>query len=261
MKRKSCKKMKKAVTIILLLATSILLTGCGSDLKSFFLSDASMKRMAKEDLKERYGEEFVVHEVWSLSWHTYAATCSPKADDRVVFEIGAYKDGTGIYSENYGKSVVAAQISQKLEEELQEYFPNCYVNTYVSIQTGYLNVDNVRDLTMEEYAERCLRERCCVDVYVDKEALRDESIANEYQYFSETLQGEIKTGKIPNIDIVEIYYMDADQLQNCRKYFKENCQGNSSEVAEGCYEFWFGYSYEKVSKTYEEYEEMRRGGM
>ncbi|MCM1383468.1 MAG: hypothetical protein NC243_02870 [Lachnoclostridium sp.] len=259
MKRKSCKKMKKAVTIILLLATSILLTGCGSDLKSFFLSDASMKRMAKEDLKERYGEEFVVHEVWSSSWHTYAATCSPKADGRVVFEIGAYKDGTGIYSENYGKSVVAAQISQKLEKELQEYFPKCYVHTSVDIQIGYLNADNVKDITLEEYAKRYPREKFSVHVYADRELLKTDSIADEYRYFSETLLGEIKTGELPCITPVRIHYVDADQLQNCKEYYKKNCDAYSDAVEE-VYEFWFSNRYEKINKTYEEYEEMRRGG-
>ncbi len=260
MERKACKGIRKAVAAALLLAAGLLLTGCSSDLKNFFRSDDSMKRMAKEDLKERYGEEFVVHKVWGRSMDSYAATCSPKEDGRVVFEIGAFKDGTGIYSENYGKSAVAAKISQKLEEELQEYFPGCYVYTSADMQIGYLNADNVRDITLEEYAERCPREKFSVHVYVDKGALKDDSIEAEYRYFSETLLGEIKAGKIPYISPVYIHYVDAKQLQICKEYFKESCDAYSDTV-EGGYEFSLSNRYEKINRTYEEYEELRRGGM
>lgn len=260
MERKALTGIRKSVAVVLLLAANVLLTGCSSDLKNFFRSDASMKRMAKEDLKERYGEEFVVHKVWGLSMGSYAANCSPKADSRVVFEIGAYKDGTGIYSENYGKSAVAAKISQKLEEELQEYFPGCYVYTSADMQIGYLNADNVRDITLEEYAERCPREEFSVHVYVDKGALKEDSIEAEYQYFSETLLGEIKAGEIPYVSLVYIHYVDARQLQICKDYFKESCDPWDDVVEEG-YKLWVASCYEKINQTYEEYEELRRGGM
>lgn len=263
---KTRRGIRKAEAAVLLLAASILLTGCYGptlkDLRDSLYSEVSIKRAAEKRLKERYGEEFVVHNVQSTSWSTYDAACSPKADRRVVFKIGGWKDGTSIYRDNYGKNAISAQISRKLEDELQEYFSGCYVKTdpAVQVQEGYLNADSIRNLSMKEYAERYPREEFRVDVYVPQEFLKDDTIESEYQYFSEILQGEMKAGEIPYIGIVRIYYVDKEQAGNCREYFKQNYDTFSYET-ERCYSFSVAYPYEKINRTSEEYEELRRGGM
>lgn len=240
-----------------LLCISLLLTGC-----------TTREEVAEKILEERYGEEFVVHKTWS-SGDSYA-TCSPKNNRDVVFEVSFSKDDGKIWNDRYVNAVVSLQISRKLEEELQEYFPGCYAhsNGDYGDSNRYLSFSDIQSVTPEMYAERYPEESFAVRVYVEKEKLRQDTIEEEYQYFSETLQEEMEDGLLPELTIL-FYYVDAGQLSQIRQYFLThdwaNGNGEYNDIIRGAYDWGLSYvdygrPTGKINKTYEEYEELRRGG-
>ncbi len=248
---------KQMLAATALLGACLLLAGC-----------ATREEAAKKMLEERYGEEFVVHKTWS-SGVSYAI-CSPKNNRDVVFEVSFSKDDGKIRNDRYVNAVVSLRISRKLEEELQEYFPGCYAhsNGDYGDRDRYLSFSDIQSVTPEMYAERYPEESFVVRVYVEKERLRQDTIGEEYQYFSETLQEEMEDGLLPQLTIL-FYYVDAGQQSQIRQYFLTHdwAKGDVEikDLIEGNYDwvvsyFDHGRPNGKINKTYEEYEELRKGG-
>lgn len=255
--KRNARMRKQMLAAAVLLGACLLLAGC-----------ATREEVAKKILKERYGEEFVVHKTWS-SGGSYA-TCSPKNNRDVVFEVSFSKDDGKIRNDRYVNAVVSLRISKKLEEELQEYFPGCYVhsNGNYGDRDRYLSFSDIQSVTPKMYTERYPEESFTVSVYVEKEKLRQDTIGEEYQYFSETLLEEMEEGLLPDIT-AHFYYVDAEQQSQIRQYFLthdwENGNGEYNDIIRGAYDWGFAYSdygrpNGKINKTYEEYEELRRGG-
>ncbi|MCM1185897.1 MAG: hypothetical protein NC251_05040 [Lachnoclostridium sp.] len=249
--------MRKKMLAAVLLGACFLLGGC-----------TSREEAAKKLLEERYGEEFVVHQTWS-SGDSYAV-CSPKNNRNVVFELRFSEDVGKIWNDRYVSNVVSLQISEKLQKELGKYFPDCYVHVQGDYNVGdsYLGFSDIQSVTPEMYIERYPRADFTVRVYVEKEKLRSDTIEKEYLYFSESLQEEMENGKLPRLTIL-VYYVDSEQKSRLRNYFKSNDWEGDAAYKDivGSKSFDWGISYcehgrpvGKIDVTYEEYEEMRRGG-
>lgn len=255
--KRNARMRKQMLAAAVLLGACLLLAGC-----------ATREEVAKKILKERYGEEFVVHKTWS-SGGSYA-TCSPKNNRDVVFEVSFSKDDGKIRNDRYVNAVVSLRISKKLEEELQEYFPGCYVhsNGNYGDHDRYLSFSDIQSVTPEMYTERYPEERFTVSVYVEKEKLRQDTIGEEYQYFSEILQEEMEEGMIPELTIL-FYYVDARQQSQIRQYFLTHDWANGDaeykDIIEGNFDWGicyvdYGCPIGKIDITYEEYEKLRMGG-
>ena len=246
---------KQMLAAAVLLGACLLLAGC-----------ATREEVAKKLLEERYGEEFVVHKTWS-SGDSYA-TCSPKNNRNVVFEVRFSKDNGKIWSDRYVESVVSLQISQKLRKELQKYFLGCYVHVTKGNKnnSNYLSFDDILSVTPEMYVERYPQDSYVASVYVERDKLQYDTIEEEYQYFSETLQEKMEEGLLPNITI-HFYYVNAGQQNQIRQYFRTYDweYGEYNDIIRGTYDWGFAYTdygrpNGQINKTYEEYEELRRGG-
>lgn len=248
---------KQILAAAALLCACLLLAGC-----------TTREEVVEKLLEKRYGEEFVVHKTWS-SGDSYA-TCSPKNNRDVVFEVRFSKDDGKIWNDRYVNAVVSFQISRKLEEELQEYFPGCYVHSNGDYRDHdrYLSFSNIQSVTPEMYTERYPEESFTVRVYVEREKLQQDMIEKEYRYFSEILQEEMEEGMIPELTIL-FYYVDARQQSQIRQYFLThdwaNGDGEYDDIIEGNFDWGlcyvdYGCPVGKIDVTYEEYEELRRGG-
>ncbi len=209
--------------------------------------------MAEEALEEKYGEEFIVHDVWSKSPHDFYATCSPKANEEVVFKAVLWKDDGEIEYDEYVQGIVARQISDKLESELQEYFGGCVVRTHVFYEPDLL-FDNVLNVSLKDYANET--EECClVEIYFEEDY---GFIDKEYEYFSVFLQNQIINKEIPEI-AVGVYKTDKDSVDWCREYFKTHSEGYSeyTDKRSGWKKMSFGYLENHINETYEEYKKQR----
>lgn len=217
---------------------------------------------ARRALKEKYGQDFFIWETWyDTSVGSFYASCSPQENRWVVFEAEISDDGNDyIYGDNYVESVVAADIAQKLEGDLQEFFPGCYVHVENYNMESYLSFGAPLQVSPEMYAERFPAENFGVDICVDISELQQDTIEEEYRYFSETLQEQMELGNLPDLTI-GIYYMNAKQIQSVKQHFRTHShayyQGHDISSS---FDFGFGYPNGYVNKTYEKYEKFRTGG-
>ncbi|MCM1326210.1 MAG: hypothetical protein NC094_02735 [Bacteroidales bacterium] len=254
-KRRINNKIKASAAVLFVLCFAF--AGCG------FISPSSRIHKAEEALKEKYGCEVKVLSSWT-SGGTLYVTCAPENDRTMVFEAQLADDCSRIYSDIYLESIISYQISQQLEEDLQELFPECYIHTtrgYLSRQSNYLSFEQASDATPEMFAERYPRDSYCANIHVIQDDLQDDNIETEYQYFSEILQDKVKAGMFPDVSI-HITYVDSGKMQQCKQYFKTNYEerGEYKDIVSGCYDFRLAYVSGKITDTYEEYEELRRGG-
>lgn len=246
------RKVRIKVLAILLLFC-ILLSGC-NEWKNYIHTDASLTRAAEKALEKKYDEEFIIHKVWVACQTTFYAVCSPKSDEEVVFEAEIWKDGRGVYQDEYAEGVVAKQIREKLLSELPELFGECFV--YVSVW-GKAKTEFSREaeITIDDYLKQVEGvQHCLIHILVGKDRLQVKNIKKEYNYFEKNM---IK-GLVPEVGC-GIYFVTEDVMKQSREYFQINAQGRTPyyDLIEECPHIGLGYSNWTINKTYEEYEKMR----
>ena len=240
----------------ILLLFCLLLSGCNGNWKDYFYTEESLKQEAQRALEEKYDEEFVILNVWVVAQTAFGATCSPKNDRDVVFDVELYKDGSGMYRDEYVQGVVDKQIQEKLQKDLQVFFGECFVQANVFY--AETEFDNVSLVTMEDYARAVPNGECFVYVIIDESEISPNTIQSEYEYFSKTLLKEIEEKKIPELTI-HLYIVDNELMKWCKDYFKVNTEETwkFTKAVDDFHNFGFGYLDGKFNKTLEEYTKLR----
>ncbi|MDE7251324.1 MAG: hypothetical protein K2O32_00055 [Acetatifactor sp.] len=216
--------------------------------------------MTKRVLREKYGEEFIVHDVYSKASHEYFADCSPVSNKEVAFRAAVWKDGSGVVYDEYLESIVARELKNEIEEELQKYFDSVFVKVYLSYRVGsdtfYEEVNSMQDVTMEAYVRIVNPSWCRIDIGIDAEE-GNEHLEEEYAFY-ESMQKKISDKKIPPMDVY-YYDMDAELQEWCSSYFTQNGQayGTYDSKCHECNEMTYRCTAEGVSITYDEFKTMR----
>ncbi|MDE7251316.1 MAG: hypothetical protein K2O32_00015 [Acetatifactor sp.] len=214
--------------------------------------------MTKRVLREKYGEEFIVHDVYSKASHEYFADCSPVSNEEIVFQAAVWKDGSGVVYDEYIQNIVAREIEKGIEEELQKYYDSVFVKVYITggVDVLYGEVKSAQDVTMEEYIKRVNPSRCWIDVGIDAEDGKDH-LEEEYAFY-ESIQEKINNQKCPPLHVV-CYNMDAELQEWCNDFFTYNAGAYftyTHKLAE-CNEMEYDCTAEGVNITYDEFKNMR----
>ena len=216
--------------------------------------------MTKRVLREKYGEEFIVHDVYSKASHEYFADCSPVSNEEVAFRAAVWKDGSGVVYDEYLESIVARELKNEIEEELQKYFDSVFVKVYLSYRVGsdtfYEEVNSMQDVTMEAYVKIVNPSWCRIDIGIDAEE-GNEHLEEEYAFY-ESMQKKISDKKIPPMDVY-YYNMDTELQEWCRNYFTQHGQahGTYDSKCHECNEMTYRCTTEGISITYDEFKTMR----
>lgn len=216
--------------------------------------------MTKRVLREKYGEEFIVHDVYSKASHEYFADCSPASNEEIVFQAAVWKDGSGVVYDKYLQGIVAMEIEKEMEEELKKYYNSVFVKVYITCgadaDTRYGEVNSVQDVTMEEYVKKVNPIRCWIDIGIDAEEGNDH-LEEEYAFY-ESMQEEISDKKIPPLHMV-CYNMDAELQEWCSSYYTQNAEayGTYTSKCAECNEMEYDCTAEGVSITYDDFKTMR----
>ena len=244
------------ISVSLLL--SLLLTGCGGSAKNYLHTDAGLKNEAEKALEEKYGEEFVIHEVWTKNQTIFYATCSPEDNDEIDFRAEIYKDGRGVHVDSYIQGIVANQINNNLSEDFQTIFDNCYTRAEIYNYYDTPTYENPEDVTIEDYLSQIDIEFIGYDVYICETKPTEESIQREYDIFNNDIQEKIKEGIIPNV-VIDLYFVDEKMLIMSKEYYKNyEISGSDFEDALEMYPtMYIVYPNNKINLTYEEYKEQR----
>ncbi len=248
---------KRIRALGMLLAMCLLLSGCGS-WKNYVYTDESLMREAAEALEEKYGEEFVIHNVWEKSQKMFFATCSPKDDTEVLFKADVYKDGRGVMADGYAQGIVAKEIKEKLEGDFQGLYDNCYTRVEMFNYYNLPEFDKVKEITLEEYSAQVAIDFVAVDVFIPLSEISNELIEEEWDLFSGKIQDMVISGIIPNIS-VSLYFVDDVMMEQCKAYYEKHTTYSSDfkNQLDEYSEISFAYTENEINKTYEEYRELR----
>jgi len=236
-----------------LLLLSLLLTGCSGNVKNYVHTDSSLKREAADALEEKYDEEFVIHDVWTMSQTMFYATCSPEDEQDIVFEAKVYKDGRGVYSDEYIQGAVSKQLESRVQPRVEEVFGECFVKITFAIVEKPLDYYN--GVSIEEYFELYEDEHLYVQIFVNAEKIQNSSnnMSREYECLSYLFKEE---------GIMEgggtCYFVNTEEMNACKDYFiTDSKERSGSEPFQGLQYFWFGYDEGVINRSFEDYIEVR----
>ncbi|MCM1102467.1 MAG: hypothetical protein NC398_13930 [Acetatifactor muris] len=216
--------------------------------------------MAEKSLKKKYGEEFIIHNVWERDQTRFFADCSPKDNPRAVFLASIYKNGGGVFDDEYAEAVVALEVDDILRDGFEEAFENCYVKSHVSKFYTRPEFESPKILTLEEYLEATDTRIMCY-VFADNSNGSEKVAEREYRYLSEILPQKVEEGGIGDniFDAMQVYFTDEEMVKESEEYFLLNTdiRGEFDSKTYKCNWFFCSYQDKKISKSYEEYLEKR----
>ena len=160
-----------------LLLVCILLSGCG-DWRNTFYTESSLKRVAAKSLKEKYGEEFVVHRVWNKSSSMFFTTWSPNDDPEVLFQADIRNNGDGVVADGYTQGVIAKELDEILKDDFQSLFSDCYTRARMPNYYNVPEFESPKDTTLQEYMSKVSFDLMGMgyDVFILLSEVTDESI-------------------------------------------------------------------------------------
>ena len=257
------KKEKKIAKIVTLIMASMFLGVLVLVFKSFAGSDGMEERemkLAQKELKKKYGKEFIIRDVYSRSPDTFYVHCSPAFNKKLVFRAEIYRDGRGVYQDEYLQGIVAREMEKEIEAELKKYYDSIFVQVYPS-GVGKRKeleqvVDGIKDITMEEYVRSFEPSMCRVDIGIDAKEGNDH-LEEEYAFY-ESMQEKIGSQKM--VPMYVIYYqMDAELQEWCDNYFTRYSEapGIYTGKRSKCNKMEFDCAVEGISVTYDEFKTMR----
>ena len=187
-------KTRKEIFFLLLLGIVIaFMNGCSK----------SEKQIIEDSLKDVYNEEFIVHEIKTVS-NGFETTVSPSDKPECLFSARIKRDGTYVYDDYY-KRFVDYSLKLKLKKDLQQFFPDACL--FVDSNTVRID-DSVdfRSCSLEElidnmHDEAGYNKEAMVRIFLSKKIGTKEDYEGEYNYFN-------NTDEIDNHELIPIFYGD-----------------------------------------------------
>jgi len=126
---------KKNIIVFLMTSMIPVLVGCN------YLSKGQKENRLKELLREKYGEEFVVRELYENG--AIQAWCYPIQDNSLVFSVTTSSKMEKIEMDEYIQRIVGRQIDSEIQPLANNCLGNCYVSTNIPLgaTTGFPSHD------------------------------------------------------------------------------------------------------------------------
>lgn len=206
-------RLKKGL-LFLTIVGMILMSGCS-------LIGPSRQDVAAEALKNKYGEEFVVH---SIDDHMYGnarfdALMSPANNPEVLFRATVYDDGR-LSKDTYFQEYMSNKLSLVIKNDIEKLFPNSFFEM-PAIGWNVDLPDNFVDMTTEDIlknkGEECY---CTVLLYICEDSdLKD--YEREYMYFRDTINAYIDENRMLPIN-VRFYIVDSEMKEEIIEYYEHH---------------------------------------
>jgi len=183
----------------------------------------SKEDVAKEVLKNKYNEEFIVHEIDSFP-DGFDATVSPVNNPEVLFIARMGNDGES-ETDDYYVSYYENLVNRKLSEELNCFFPGCYVRT--TIKSSDIEIQgNIIGLNLNEILRKITENGGDVGygiclIYINKERMINSDYIGEYQFFSTTIDKEVEERSMIPI-CIQLYWLDEETVDRIQNYYKKD---------------------------------------
>ena len=209
-------KFHQKTILIMLCSVLLCMSGCAGIGKT-------KEDVAKETLKNKYNEDFVVHEIDSFP-DGFDATLSPVNNPEVLFIARMGNDGKD-ENDDYQKRYLAYQLNMILKNDLSCFFPKAYFKTDVEISIKDNQFD-FRNSSLEglilntKEGEKTYRE-AHLYIYVDNSVKSTKAYEMEYKYFTETIDEYTSKNKTLPL-VVKIYYVNSEYIDKISSYFQND---------------------------------------
>ncbi|MCM1102409.1 MAG: hypothetical protein NC079_08780 [Clostridium sp.] len=179
--------------------------------------------MAEKSLKKKYGEEFIIHNAWDRDQTRFYADCSPKDNRGVVFRACIYKNGKGVYGDEYPETVVALEVDEIFRDGFEEIFVEKPAISEDTVEKEYRYL-------AETFLQKGIEEGIGKDqfggvgiCFADENMLRESA---EYFLTHANIRGEFDS-EISRYIWFNGYYEDGKLKQSYEEYLEKRIQSES----------------------------------
>ncbi len=125
----------------------LLFSGCGLN------SESNLKETIEQALEDKYGEEFICHDIRANGGSSYFGVCSPNNHQEIKFTTLFLAGGTITY-DGYYSSCVMEKIEEMVAVQLEDVFVDYYIHSYmplplVSRDVNDICAENVRNKSFD----------------------------------------------------------------------------------------------------------------
>ncbi len=201
----------KSIIMLILMGGILIMSGCGE----------SREELIINYLTNKYGEKFVIHSINSEG-SVYKANCSPAAMPDVVFKVRIENDGTPDGKDNYASKYVSKLVNDILKEDMKDFFPEAYCYTDLRVYCKTV-ISEVEGKSLQDIFNTAEAEKSDMNFYVfyDKDVGSNKKYAEEYNYFTETIDEYIQNGKAAPVT-VSIYKVDSQTIDRIDTFLKDH---------------------------------------
>jgi len=198
------------------------------------MTTANKKERIKELLKEKYGEEFEVRNLYySGAVHAW---CYPINDSSMIFMADTSEKMEEIQDDQYIQKIVCTQLDNSLNPEFDSIFSDCFVST--NIFSGgtdkFLSIYDKKEICfktlMQFFRSQGISDDIVVNVFINKDLSTTNNTLVEYNSIVEIAGRIQEEGEYPYVSI-HLYFCDLSQIINVRKAI-ENYNWEDSESSD-----------------------------
>ena len=221
--------MKRVIAAIMILVMALSMSGCKI---SYWdgLSKSEAKELVLNMLEEKYGEEFVVKNMYTPGGTGYntpsdlRADCSPKSDENIVFETEVYTTGKKgkkkrYMYDTYIQSIVGEEMKQKAEQILSKYIDDFAVEVYVRGLLGVYDskIRSTNEATIENYTN-AIPEDNSSTIWL---AIDINEFNSNYERVADYVKEIVDEYYLTN-GVFKCYFVSSEIVDNCKKKIADN---------------------------------------
>ena len=208
---------RQGIVVLMCLLTTSLLVGCK------VMDDQQREDRLKELLRDKYGEEFEVREMFVTA--RVEAWCYPVDNPEIIFKIITASEMEVISMDYYIQRSVSAQIEKEIQPKLEEVFPGSYV--FVEIPTATTSKDFVDQneeinakLLLDYYRSQSLSDSLYISVFFNKENISYEEESYEWTKLNAILGDVMSETGNSNIHFT-LYPCEPEDIEEAKKVINE----------------------------------------
>ena len=198
------------------------------------MSTEQRRERLKELLKEKYGEEFEVRNLYySGAVHAW---CYPINDSSMIFMVDTSEKMEEIQDDQYIQKIVCTQLDNSLNPEFDSIFSDCFVSTNIFSRgtDKFLSIYDKKEICfktlMQYFRSQGISDDIVVNVFINKDLSTTNNTLVEYNSIVEIAGRIQEEGEYPYVSI-HLYFCDLSQIINVRKAI-ENYNWEDSESSD-----------------------------
>lgn len=175
-------KNKRNIYLGLILFSILFFVGCS------ITSTEQRRERLKELLKEKYGEEFEIREIYENG--AIKAWCYPIKNNSLIFSVTTTLDMDRIEMDEYIQKIVASQIDLELQPIAENSLGRCFVSTNIPLgaTTGFPSPD-INTISLESLLDyeknNNISNSIFINVFIERELNNDSNDEQEFQFINE----------------------------------------------------------------------------